>query len=1083
MAGIRSPRLAFGSIFDAHEPGIKLELEMRAGEQRMDLLVWGDGPRHRRRNMVRSPSNRVEGERRRITALFADVVGSTALAESMDPEDWANVMNRVFDVLARSVERYEGTITQFGGDAIVAVFGAPRAHEDDPWRAVQAGLEMVTGIERLESDSGQRVQIRVGINTGLAVAGAIGSGSHSEYTALGDPMNVAARLESAAEPGSVLVGEETYRLIGSDIEARDVGLLDLKGKSEPIRAYEVVGSRRAPTRTRGIPGLHSPLVGRQEELAALEGLVTIAAAGRGRVAVVLGEPGIGKSRLLRELRARCSQTDGLGWVVGRCLSYGSQMPYHLLTSLIGSLLDAADTEDPELVAQAVEERGRELIGGEAPALKDLAEITGTIEGSDEGDPAKRESYRAALSTLIRTRASNHNPLVIVCEDIHWSDPSSAELLADLIPACHDAPVLLVLTSRLDRTSAGWDIVQSARQNLGEALTEISLGPLGGDDARVLVAHLLAIDALPDELRRLVLEKAEGNPFFVEEVVRMLIEREAIEQRDERWTATQAMASIEVPNTVEALIASRVDRLPDDARRTAREAAVVGRRFPLSLVEEIEGQDETKDTVHARLGVLETHGLIRLSATQPQLEYTFRHALVHEVVYASLLRSERRRLHSRVGEALERRHADRPAEIAETLGHHFDEAEDPRAVGYLMVAGRRALARFANREAFSYFERALDRLESDDEDSLRIRVEAALGQDRAGLTFVPYRRHISILEEALPVADSLGDAGLLARLHLGLVRSRLEAGESYETSPPLRASLEAAFELAESLDDPELRARPAAHMGDVRFYHGDFEGAVELWLEAVPALERAGNLALAANYAAMTSRGYSTMGRFHEAEQWLETATDLAERSGDPNAALDAQIFAGWLEADRGNLAKAQEFTRRAVDSADELGNLACSLLANLLAGSQQLRMGEAESAVAHLERGGEMAAYCQVGSDLLALGQAWLADARTRLGTPRMEEFDEALEAARQVHNPLNEGLILRHRATARLLLPEPDWEAALNDFETAIGIFEKTGARSHLAPALRDYGAALELAGMVEESEDMLRRAGRLFEAMGING
>ncbi|HSJ33845.1 MAG TPA: hypothetical protein VLB85_02215, partial [Acidimicrobiia bacterium] len=552
-------------------------------------------------------------------------------------------------------------------------------------------------------------------------------------------------------------------------------------------------------------------------------------------------------------------------------------------------------------------------------------------------------------------------------------------------------------------------------------------------------------------------------------------------RGERWTATEAMASIEVPNTVEALIASRVDRLPEDARRTARVASVVGRRFSLPLVEEIEAPEDSQHETHSRLGVLETHGLIRLSATRPHLEYSFRHALVHEVVYGSLLRSERRRLHSRVGEALERRHADRPEEIAETLGHHFDEAEDPRAIGYLMEAGRRALARFANREAFSYFERAINRLDPDDQSSLRIMVEAALGQDRAGLTFVPYRRHISILEEALPSGAALGDKALLARLHLGLVRSRLEAGESYETSPELRASLEAAFELAESLDDPELRARPAAHMGDVRFYHGDFQGAVDLWLEAVPELERSGNLTQASNYAAMTSRAYSTMGYFQEAERWLERTTDLAERSGDPNAVLDAQIFAGWLEADRGNLAKAQEFTRQAVESADELGNLACSLLANLLAGSQQLQMGEAESAVTHLERGGEMATYCQVGTDLLALGRAWLADARARLGTPSMDEFDEALEAAREVHNPLNEGLILRHRATARLLVQEPDWEAALSDFESAIGIFEKTGARAHLAPALRDYGAALEVAGMVEDGEETLRRAHRLFEEMGI--
>lgn len=1030
--------------------------------------------------MEPSSSQRVQGERRRITALFADVVGSTGLAESMDPEDWAFLMNRVFDVLAQAVERYEGTITQFGGDAVVAVFGAPLAHEDDPWRAVQAGLDMVAEVERLSSEMKTEVQIRVGVNTGLTVAGAVGTGSYTEYTALGDPMNVAARIQAAAEPGSVFVTADTYRLIGPDIDVRDAGLLELKGKSDPIRAYEVVGSRRAPTRTRGVPGLHSPMVGRREELSALEALVGIASAGRGRVAVILGEPGIGKSRLLRELQARISQSDGPGWVVGRCLSYGREMPYHLLTSLVGSLLGATDSEDPELVAEAVEEKGAELIGEEAPVLKDLAEIAGHVEGTEAGDSTRLQAYRQAVSTLIRTRASHHDPLVIVCEDVHWADPSSAEVLAELIPACHDAPVLLILTSRPDRSSAGWDTIQAARQHLGEALTEISLTPLGESDARELVAHLLAIEALPEDLRSLVLDKAEGNPFFVEEVVRMLIDRGAIEQHGNKWTATQAMTSIDVPDTIESLIASRVDRLPEDARRAARVASVVGRRFPLSLVEELDAPGDESASTHSRLGVLEAHGLIRLAATRPELEYAFRHALVQEVVYSSLLRRERRRLHGLVGEALERRHAEKPDEIAATLGHHFDEAEDPRAVHYLMEAGRRALARFANREAFSFFERATNRV-SDDEESRRVRVEAALGQDRAGLTFVPYGRHITILEEALPHAQALSDPALLARVHLALVRSRLENGESYETSPDLRASLDAAFELAAAVDEPELRALPAAHMGDVRFYHGDFEGAVELWLKAVPELESTGNFVRAANYAAMTSRALSTLGRFPEAERWVERAGELADKSGDPNAVLDVQIFAGWLEADRGDLVKAQEFTHRAVRTADELGNLACSLLANLLAGSQQLRMGKADAAISHLERGGEMAAYCEVGTDLLALGRAWLADARSRLGTPSLSDFDEALDTARSVRNPLNEGQILRHRATVRLSLPEPDWEAALADFEAATGIFEKIGARSHLAPTLRDQGAALELAGRTEEAKAVLRRADRLFEEMGI--
>ncbi|MFP3913287.1 MAG: hypothetical protein ACLFWM_00300 [Actinomycetota bacterium] len=362
-----------------------------------------------------------------------------------------------------------------------------------------------------------------------------------------------------------------------------------------------------------------------------------------------------------------------------------------------------------------------------------------------------------------------------------------------------------------------------------------------------------------------------------------------------------------------------------------------------------------------------------------------------------------------------------------------------------------------------------------------RVEAVLGQDRAGYTFVPYGQSIALLEEALPDAKAVGDPDLLVRTHLALVRSRLETGESYETSAELRASLDEAFRLAAELDDPELRALPAARMGDVRFYHGDFPGALELWREAVPELEEARNPVDAAQYAGMASRALSTLGRFEEAEEWVARARASATESGDPNAMLDIDIFEGWLESDRGNLSAAREFTDRAIRAADETGNLACSLLGNLLAGSQQLRLGDADSARTHLERGGEMAAYCEVGSDLLALGRAWLADARARLGTPSVEDFDEALDAARHVRNPLNEGQILRHRATVRLMLDDPDWEAALADFEAAEAIFEKIGARAHLAPTLRDHGAALELAGRPAEAEAMLQQANQMLEEMGI--
>jgi tetratricopeptide (TPR) repeat protein len=821
------------------------------------------------------------------------------------------------------------------------------------------------------------------------------------------------------------------------------------------------------------------MVGRDAELELLESLVDVAAAGRGRIAVLVGEPGIGKSRLLRELRTRTSERDGSGWALGRSLSFGRQMPYHLVTSLVGALVEATEIDDPDSVVRTLHERGESLDLDEA-TRDDLAELTGASVGKGAGEQARLSAYRHALAALIRARARRHVPLVLVCEDVHWADPSSAELLAELVPGCHDQPVLLILTSRPERSTPGWAVVESARSAIGEALTEIDLQPLRAEDAREMVAHLLEIEDLPESLRSLVLDKAEGNPFFVEEVVRMLIERNAIERRGDRWIANDEVTKLEVPDTVEALVASRVDRLPEPARATARLAAVIGRSFPASLVEQLDPA-HGDGSMHPQLGVLEAHGLIRLSATRPEIEYAFRHALVQEVIYSSILKRERKLLHARVAEALERRHAEHADDFAALLAHHYDEADDPRALRYLVVAGKRALARYANQEAFAHFDRARRRLRGDDEETRRMRLECALDQYRAGLTFIPTGTLLELLEPAVVDAEELGDPTLLLRLHLALVRVLNEAGHNYGGSEMLRRSLDESLRLGELVEDPELRALPKVHMGEVRLSQGEFDAAFRLWCQAVPELERTSNLVVASFYAGMASRALAYLGEFDEAEQWVDRSRTLANATGDPNAILDADLFAGWLEADRGNLVEALEFTQRAIEAADEVGNIACSMMGNMLAGNQQLRMGEPEAALAFLTRGNELAEYCEVGRDTIALSEAWLAQARARLGEPSLPDLDAALEAAKEVRNPLNEGLILLERATVRLLSDPPPWELAFADFEAAETIFDKIGARPFLARSLRDHGAALELAGQTTEAEPLMRRAAELFAAMGL--
>jgi class 3 adenylate cyclase/predicted ATPase len=551
---------------------------------------------------------KLSGERKPVTAVFADVVGSTTLAEQMDPEDWTAMMNEVFDQMSKAVFRYEGTIAQLQGDAMLAFFGAPIAHEDDPERAVMAALDMVEATDefarQLKQTQGLDLRIRAGINTGPVVVGNVGSDLRYEYTALGDAMNTAARMQAAATPGTVLVTENTYRLSREAFDFEDLGGIEVKGKTEPVHAFRVIARREAPGSKRGLAsvGLESPMVGRDGPLDALANLLPIVRAGRGRVAFLLGEPGIGKSRLLAELRRRLeagngSDRPGPQWVEARCVSYGRNLPYHLLIDLVRSILGIS-LSDTEAEARAkIERQLTALIGDEAPdAIVYLAHLLSLPLRPDEADRAKTDPavlqgrYTASLLRVLRGLTADR-PVVLVCEDLHWADPASVEVARQILPLATHLPILFIGAMRAEMDSPGWGLVTQAREAFGEALTEIRLEPLTEDQSRELVAHLLAIESLPDSVRRLILARAEGNPFFVEEVVRMLIEGGVIVLEDTRWVATKEIASIEIPDTLHGLLLARIDQLPEPAKRSLRIAAVIGRQFPVRVLARVLGGED------------------------------------------------------------------------------------------------------------------------------------------------------------------------------------------------------------------------------------------------------------------------------------------------------------------------------------------------------------------------------------------------------------------------------------------------------------------------------------------------------------
>ena len=659
----------------------------------------------------------VAGERRTVTALFCDVTGSTAMAEQLDPEEWTGIMNEAFAYMTGPVDRYEGTVTRLMGDAILAFFGAPKAHEEDPQRAVLAALDIIAGVgpfkEEIKAEYGFDFDLRVGINTGPVVVGDVGSTVASEYTVMGDAVNVAARMEQTAEPGTVQITDATYKLVAPLFDVESLGGIEVKGKTEPVPAYRVLAPKVVPGRVRGIRGLDSPVVGRDAELATMREVVDDVRRGRGQIVALVGEAGLGKSRLIAEARAQWDEPteDAPTWLEGRGIAYDMGRPYGLFLQIARRGLGVGDDDTPDVVSAKVaavlpafapQERAR-IVQSVQMLLSVRKESPQELEL--QGEAVKRDLFTAVLeSTRYLALAT---PRVMVFDDLQWSDSASVELLLELFALTEHVPLLIVCAFRPEQESPAWRVKRRAETVYAHRYTELVLGPLSDDDAERLIDNLLTISDLPADLRSLVLQKSEGNPFFVEEVVRTLIDSGAV-VRDEsgmHWHAETNVSSIAIPDNLQALLISRIDRLEEATRHTLQLASVIGRYFPYRVLRSV---SETVDALDRHLGTLQGAELIRETAQPPEIEYIFRHELTRQAAYDSILRRRRSQFHQRVGEAIEQIYTGRLDDEAHRLAYHFSEAkDDERTLKYATMAGDAAARLYANDEAAGHYARALE----------------------------------------------------------------------------------------------------------------------------------------------------------------------------------------------------------------------------------------------------------------------------------------------------------------------------------------------------------------------------------------
>ncbi|MGD2146669.1 MAG: adenylate/guanylate cyclase domain-containing protein [Anaerolineae bacterium] len=659
----------------------------------------------------------VQAERRMVTILFSDVRGSTAMAENLDPEDVMEIMDGAFDVLIEPVYRYEGTLARLMGDAILAFFGAPIAHEDDPERAVRAALDIIEGAQRyaalLEEDRGIKgFNVRVGINTGLVVVGEVGSDLRVEYTAMGDAVNLAARIESRAEPGSVLITRATHKLIAPLFETEALGTITVKGKAKPVAVFRVLGAKAVTGRVRGIAGLNSPLVGRDAEVAALEKRLDHLLEGRGSIVSIIGEAGVGKSRLMAEIRDS-PDASRVTWLEGRTLSYGQTISYWPFQGILRQCAGITEDDGEEDAWRKLESRVSALFGEETPEV--LPYLATVLALSVRGEYAERVKYLGGeamghqiflAARRFFERLAREQPLVLMFEDLHWVDESSALLLEHLLPLVERVPLLICLVSRSDRDTPAARLPELAAQDFPDGYTEIQLTALSRADSAHLVRNLLAVEDLPARVREMIVRKAEGNPFFLEEIIRTLIDMGAVVRHPAtgRWRATNRIETITIPDTVQGVIMARVDRLEEDVKLVLRTASVIGRSFLYRVLRAVEQVDQQLDDHLAELQAIE---LIREKQRLPELEYIFKHALAQETTYQSILLGKRRALHAMVGQAIENLFADRLEEFLGLLAYHYARAEVwEQAQEYLLKAGDQAGKVAADAEALAHYRQAM-----------------------------------------------------------------------------------------------------------------------------------------------------------------------------------------------------------------------------------------------------------------------------------------------------------------------------------------------------------------------------------------
>ncbi len=969
-----------------------------------------------------------EAERRPVTVLFADVVGFTSLAEQLDPEELRSLMMSCFQTLAEEIRRYDGFIEKFIGDAILAVFGAPVAHEDDPERAVRAALGMQARLQQVRATVGKStagsLTMRIGVNTGLVVAGTVGEGR--DYGVVGDTVNVAARLQQIGAPGQVTVSEDTDRLIRKSFESRPLGAVSLKGKAEPILTFEIVKPRDEQAFHPDTEAPSIPLIGRDEELRQLLTFAFRSSQGKTQVVSLVGEAGVGKSRLLAEFLRRLASEgllEQMAFYQTVCSALGNEA-YHVLSGFFRTCFALTPEDDAAQARNKIEAVLQTLEVQADPVVSVVENLLGFAEAEFNSLHMDPEQLKRQLFWAIKEICQGQGrqrPVLLIVEDFQWADAASVELLHALVDGVEASSLLLILAARPSAQIEGFS---HGKVNA----TVLELHPLIAEDSEQLLDTLLGPLAapIPLDVRTLLTRRAAGNPFVLEEAIRSLLDTGVLEQTPSGARFSGDVTKVEIPTTVQGIILSRLDRLDPGAKQLLLEAAVIGPSFTFALLSQIASRPQELFTHVETLLRADLLSEVVATASRPA-EYRFRNALIQEVAYNSLLRTRRAVLHRHIAAALERLYEHHFDEQLPQLAHHYSLSDDQtRALHYLLRFGERSARMYANQDAVSCYRRVLTLLEQQ-EDAPALKAE---------------------------VLEKLADA----RSALGEPEGALESWQS-------------ALTLYEALEEKQRCAAVHRKIGLHWWGQGARAQALEYFQHGLTLLDGTPDSVEAALL-------YHELGRLHfrsgddpQAILWSQRALDVGQHLKAPEVLAHAFNTLGVSLARRGELEEGIEKVEQSLQIALQHDHLAaaCRAYTNL---GMLLAAIDREQALSYCHEG--LALAKKIG-DLSQ--QSWLYSSVASSFCSLMGDCSQGVEAA-ETSIALDRQLGQRNHLPIPLILLaqihqcQDQLEESEHYYREACIIAEETGEPQHLFPCYDGLATLFLAHGDTVKAEEYLERS-----------